>query len=148
MPATDQGVLLGLPLAVIPEQTITLGGGGRLVAGGVAVEDFAFLVGFLPQRLPRDPALGDQATEGSVLAPCARQDGDEPALALMEIGHVLARGELAISHVEKVAPAGQLAEQVPSGAMGLIVGDIAAGGAEVQRHATVGGDSENEQELL
>ena len=147
-PAAGHGVLFGLAQAVIPDQPIAFGGRGRLVAGGVAVEHLAFLVGLLPQRPPGDLALGHQCAEGGVFAAGPRQHGDEAALALVEVGHVLAGGQLAVGHVEEVAAAGQLAEQIPGVAMGLVVGHVAAFGAEVQRHAAVGGDREDEQQLL
>ncbi len=119
-----------------------------MVADRVAVDHLAFVVGLLPQRSPGDLALGQQRAEGRVFAAGPRQHGDETALALMEIGHVLAAGQLAVGHVQEVAAAGQLAEQVPGVAMRLVVGHVAACGAEVQRHAAVGRDREDEQQLL
>jgi len=77
-----------------------------------------------------------------------RQHGDETSRALMEMVHILAAGQFAIGHVSEVAAAGQLAEQVPAVAMRLVIGDIAACGAEVQRHAALGNDGENKQPLL
>ncbi len=147
-PAAGHGVLLGLPQTVIPDQPITLDRGSRLVAGRVAVKHLAFLVGLFPQPSPGDLALGQPLAKGGVFAAGPRQDGDEAALALVEIGHVFAGGQFAVGHVEKVAAAGQLAQQVPGVAVGLVVGHVAAFGAEVQRHAAVGGDREDEQELL
>ena len=58
------------------------------------------------------------------------------------------RGQLAVGHVEEVASAGQLAEQVPGVAVGLVVRHVAAFRAEVQGHAAVGSDREDEQQLF
>ena len=93
-------------------------------------------------------SLGHQLAKGGVFRAGPRQDRDEAALTLVDIGHVLAGGQLAVGHVEEVPPAGQLAEQVPGVAVGLVVGHVAAGRAEVQRHAAIRGDREDEEQLF
>ena len=50
----------------------------------------------------------------------------------MDIGHVLGAGQLAVGHVEEIASAGQATEQVPGGAVGLVVDHVAAGDLEIQ----------------
>src|SRR5476649_664672 len=65
-----------------------------------------------------------------------------------DIVHVLDRYQLAVGHVEKVAASGDLAEQVPGGAVGTVVGDIAMGGAVVDRHTAVVGNGEDIEQLF
>src|ERR1017187_7323335 len=65
-----------------------------------------------------------------------------------DIVHVLDRYQLAVGHVEKVAASGDLAEQVPGGAVGTVVGDIAVGGAVVDRHTAVVGNGEDIDQVL
>src|ERR1019366_5152661 len=65
-----------------------------------------------------------------------------------DIVHVLDRYQLAVGHVKKVAASGDLAEQVPGGAVGTVVGDIAVGGAVVDRHTAVVGNGEDIKQLL
>ena len=60
-------------------------------------------------------------------------------MALLDVGHVLGGGQLAVGDVEEVASAGRATEQVPGGAVGLVVGDVAAGELEVQRDRAVSG---------
>ena len=67
---------------------------------------------------------------------------------LVHVGHVRDGGQLAIGHVEKVPSPGEPAEQVPGGAMGLVVDHIAALGLKIDRHSTVLGDGEDEEQLL
>ena len=145
---TRDGVLLGLPLAVIPDQPIAFGARGGLVARRVAIDHFAVLVRLLPQESPSDLARHDHGAEGRIFATRLGQNRKEPTLTLVQVGHVLAGGQLRIGHVEEVASTGQLAEQVPGVAMGDIVGDVAAGSAKVERHTAIGRDRENEQQLL
>ena len=147
-PAAGHGVQFGLAQAVVPHQPIAFGGAGGLVAERVAVDHLPSSSRLLPQRPPSDLALATNSRKARVFAAGPRQHGDEPALALVQVGHVLAGGQLAVGHVEEVAPAGQLAEQVPGVAVRLVVHHVAACGPEVQRHAAVGGDREDEQELL
>ena len=67
---------------------------------------------------------------------------------LMDVGHVLGGGQLAVGDVEEVAAAGQLAEQVPGGAVGAVVGGVAALDAELHRHGAVARDGEDVEQLL
>ncbi len=67
---------------------------------------------------------------------------------LMDVGHVLRAGQLAVGDVEEVAAVRQLAEQVPGGAVGLVVGGVAALGLEIDRDSAVVGDREDEQQLF
>ena len=67
---------------------------------------------------------------------------------LMDVGHVLGGGQLAVGDVEEVAPAGQLAEQVPGVAVGAVVGGVAALDPELHRHGAVAGDGEDVEQLL
>src|SRR5476651_619228 len=65
-----------------------------------------------------------------------------------DIVHVLDRYQLAVGHVEKVAASGDLAEQVPGGAVGTVVGDIAIGGAVVNWHTAVVSNGEDIEQLF
>ncbi len=56
----------------------------------------------------RDLAAPERFAEAGILAPSAGQNAEEPAPMLVEIGHVLGGGQLAVGHVEEVATAGQL----------------------------------------
>jgi hypothetical protein len=66
----------------------------------------------------------------------------------MHVRHVFRGRQLAVGHVEEVAALRQGAEQIPGGAVGLVVGDVAALGLEIDRNSTIFGDREDEQELL
>ena len=85
------------------------------------------LVGLFPQRPPDDLLRRCQSAEGGIFTTCFRQHRNEAAMMLMDIGHVLAGGQLRIGNVEKIAPAGQLAEQIPGVTMRGVVGNIATG---------------------
>ena len=78
----------------------------------------------------------------------SRQHGHEPSAALVQVGHVLSRGQLRVGDVEEVPPPHELAEHVPGRLMGLVVGDVAALHPEVDRHAAVFAHGEDVQELL
>ena len=112
-----------------------------MVASGswiaIPVDQFALVIELVVDRFPAGLALADRRAEGGVLAAGARQDGEEPAAVLMDVGHVLGGGELAVGDVEEVAAAGQLAEDVPGLDMGAVVGGVAALDAEVHRHGAV-----------
>src|SRR5439155_14271190 len=97
---------------------------------------------------PPGLAFADGHAEGRVLATGAWQDGEEPAAVVMDVGHVLSGGELAVGDVEEVAAAGQLAEDLPGADMGAVVGGVAALDAEVDRHGAVARDGEDVEELL
>ena len=99
-------------------------------------------------RSPAGLALQHRRAEGGVLAPGAGQHAEEPAAVLVEVGHVLGGGQLAVGDVEEVAPAGQLAEQLPGGAVRAVVGGVAALDPELHRHGAVAGDREDVEQLL
>ena len=97
---------------------------------------------------PRHATVADGRTEGGILGAGAGQDAYESAAMAMDVGHVVGRGQLAVGDVEEVAAAGQLAEQIPGGAVRAVVGGVAALDAELHRHGAVAGDGEDIQELL
>ena len=61
---------------------------------------------------------------------------NRPPLAC-DIVHVLRGGQLAVGHVQEIVTPRQLAEQVPGFPVRLIVGHVAAGRLEVDRHPAV-----------
>ncbi len=67
---------------------------------------------------------------------------------LVQIGHVLGSGQLRIGHVEEVATAGQLAEELPGVHVRLVVGGVATSRTEVDGHAAVVAERENVDQLL
>ena len=86
---------------------------------------------------PLHLTLKQQIPEHAVLGSGPGQHGEEPALVLMDLGHVLGAGQFAVGHVEEVASSGQATEQVPGGAVGLVVHHIAAGNLEIQREPSL-----------
>ena len=86
---------------------------------------------------------GQRVPEGAVLGSGPGKHGEEPALVLMDIGHVLGAGQLAVRDVKEVSPSGQATEEIPGGAMGLVVGHVAAGDLEIQRNRAVPGHRED-----
>ena len=113
-----------------------------------AVDQLPLVIVLVVDRSPVGPAREDLGAEGGVLAAGAGQDAEEPAAVLMDVGHVLGGGQLAVGDVEEVAAAGQLAEQVPGGAVGAVVGGVAALDPELHRHGAVAGDGEDVEQLL
>ncbi len=89
-----------------------------------------------------------RAREGGVFTAGAGNQGDEPAAALVDIRHVLGSGQLAVGDVEEVVSPGQLAQQVPGGDVGAVVGGVATLDPEVHRHGTVATDGEDVEQLL
>ena len=67
---------------------------------------------------------------------------------LVDVGHVLGGGQLAIRDVEEVVSPGQLAEQIPGGDVGPVIGGVATLDPEVHRHGTVAADGEDVEQLL
>ena len=109
---TGQRVKLGLAGAVIPDDPVALG------AGRLGFVDRNRSITFpssstLSWMAPAGLALAYQCTECRVFAPCTGQDSEKPAAVLMDVGHVLGGGELAVGDIEEVAAAGQLAEHFP-----------------------------------
>ena len=86
--------------------------------------------------------------EGGVLTAGSRQYAEEPATALMQIGHVLGSSQLAVGDVEEVATPGQLAEQLPRPLVGTVVGGVAALDAELHRDGAIAGHGEDIEQLL
>ena len=112
------------------------------------VDQLPFVVALVVDLSPVDLAREDLGAEGGVLAAGAGQDAEEPAAVPMDVGHVLGGGQLAVGDVEEVAPAGQLAEEVPGVAVRAVVGGVAALDAELHRHGAVAGDREDVEQLL
>ena len=97
---------------------------------------------------PDDRAGSDRGAEGGVFASGSRQDGDEPAAVLVEVGHVLGGGELAVGDVEEVGAAGEFAEEIPGLAVRAVVGGVAALDAELHRDGPVACYRENVKQLF
>lgn len=95
------GVTLALHHAVEPEEPAALDRLGRLVGGCEDIDDHAVVIGLLPDRGPGVLPLADTRPEGGILASGSRQHGDESALPLVDVGHVLARRELAVGAYRK-----------------------------------------------
>src|SRR5439155_25315003 len=144
----SQRVEFGLAGALVPGKAVALGGGRFRLVGPIAVDELAPVIELVVDRLPAGQAVAEGRAEGRVLAPGAWQDGEEPAAVLMDVGHVLGGGQLAVGDVEEVAAAGQLTEDLPGADMGAVVGGVAALDAEVHRHGAVARDGEDVEQLL
>ena len=140
--------VIRLARAVIPDQTIPFRTERRRLADGVLVHDLAIVIPLVVDEAPLNLALGQQVSEGAVFGSRSGKHGEEPALALMDIGHVLGGGQLTVRHVEEVPATGQATEQVPGGAMRLVVRHVAAGDLEIQRNRPVPGNREDIEQLL
>ena len=86
-------------------------------------------LGQAPQR-SLDPLLPGQGIQfGLARAVIPDQaiplDTQESAAVLMDVGHIIDGGQLAVGHTEEVAAAGQLAEQITGSAVRAIVGGVA-----------------------
>jgi len=112
------------------------------------VDDLAMLVHLVVEVLPGGLASAELGAKGRIFAACPGQHTDEPAAVLVHVGHVLGGSQLAIGHVEEVAPAGQLTEEVPRLAMSTIVGGIPTLDAEVHGDRTITCHREDVEQLL
>src|SRR5512135_1213667 len=124
--AKNPYIQLGLAPAVIPDQAVPLDAGHLRLVDREPVHHIPIVVDLVVDRSPASSAVPHQRAEGRVLGSRAGQHAQEPSAVLVEMGHVLGGGQLAIGHVEEVTPAGQLAEQFPGGAVRAVVGRIAA----------------------
>src|SRR4029077_10783446 len=137
------GILFGLAGAVIPDKVIPLSAQRGRFTDGVLVYDLALVISLVVDVAPLDLTVAERVPEGFVLGSGPGKHGEEPALVLMDIGHVLGAGQLAIRDVEEIAPSGQATEEIPGSAMGLVVHHIAAGNLEIQRNCAVPGHRED-----
>src|SRR5205085_8746056 len=129
-------------------QAVSFGGGRLRLVDAVTVDQLALAIELVVDLFPAGVALADRLAEGRVLATGAWQDGEEPAAALMDVGHVLGGGELAVGDVEEIAPAGQLGQEVPGGPVRTVVGRVAALDAEVDRHGAIAARGEDVEQVL
>ncbi len=106
------------------------------------LDDHPGVVTLVPQRLPADVALTPLGAERRVFLARPRQDTDETAAGAGARVHVLPGRQLAVGHVQEVAAAGALTEELPAGTVRAVVRDVAAGGAVVDGYATVRGERE------
>src|SRR5271157_3715658 len=141
-------VQLGLSCAVIPDQPITLSRLPRWLADREAVDQLTLVVVLVVDPSPRDLSAYHGGAEGSVLTARSRQYAEEPAAALMQIGHVLGGSQLAVGDVEEVATASQLAEQLPRALVGAVVGGVTTLDTELHRDGAVAGHGEDVEQLL
>ena len=128
---------------MIPDQAIPFGAQRGRLADGVLVHDLAVVISLVVDVSPLDLAACEQVPEGFVLGSGPGKHGEEPALVLMDIGHVFRGGQFAVRHVEEVSASGQATEEVPGGDMGFVVRHVAAGDLEIQRNRTVPGHRED-----
>ena len=142
------GILLGLARAVVPGQAIPFVTQRGRLGDGVLVHDLALVISFVVDMSPLDLAFGEQVPERFVLGLGPGEHGKEPALVLMDIGHVFRGGQFAVRHVQEVGVSDQATEEVPGGDMSFVVHDIAAGDLKIQRDRAIPGNREDEKQLL
>jgi hypothetical protein len=109
----------------------------RRLADAELIDDLPVLVALVVDRPPPDLAPRQRRAERPILASGAGDRGEEPTAVLMHVRHVLGGRRLVAGEVEEVATLGQRAEQVPGGAVGLVVGRVAALGLEIDRDPAV-----------
>jgi hypothetical protein len=131
------GILFCFARAVIPDQTIPFGAQRGGLTDGVPVHDLAVVISLVVNVAPLDWAALERVAEGFVLGSGPGKHGEEPALMLMDVGHVVGAGQLAIRDVKKISLSGQATEEIPGRAIGLVVGHIAASDLEIQRNRAV-----------
>jgi hypothetical protein len=86
--------------------------------------------------------------EPGVLPSAVRHDRDEPSAVSGDVAHRLLGAQLAVGDVEEVRPADQGVQFVPARDVRDVVGGVAVGDPVGDRHRTVSGDGEDEQQLL
>ena len=137
-----------LAAVVNPHDAVSLRGGPRRLAGGPDLVRLAgpagCAVSFGPVRLV---VLHPGAERGVFLA-AARQHGDEPAAAPVDVAHRLRRGELAVRDVQEAGAAGQLDQRVPGGDVGRVVIGVAVREPVDDRHGVIPGHGQDEHQLL
>src|SRR5208337_179208 len=121
------GILFRLARAVIPDQAIPFDAQCLRHADRVLIDDLTLVIMLVVNVFPLDLASGYQVAEHAVLGSSSRHHGEEPALTVLDISHVFTGGQLAVCHVEKVPSSRQATEQVPGGAVSLVVDHVAAG---------------------
>jgi hypothetical protein len=107
-----------------------------------------FHIPLVMDGVPLNLVLGQQVPEAAVLGSSPGEHGEKPALALMDMGHVLRGGQFTVRYIEEVPTPGQATKQVPGGAMGLVVRHVAAGDLEIQRNRPIPGHREDVEQLL
>ena len=111
---------------------------------GVAEPGAGRAVRFLPGRL----VVLQPGAERRVFLAAARQHGDEPAAAAVDVAHRLRGGKLAVSDVEEIAAAGQLDQRIPCRDVGGVVAGAAVRQPEGHRHGVICGHGQDEHQLL
>src|SRR5208282_347727 len=142
------GILFRLARAVIPDQAVPFGAQRGRHADGVLVHDLAPVIALFVDGTPLDLAFGERVAKVAVLGSSPGEHREEPALVLMDVGHVLGAGQFAVNHIEEVWSSDQATEEVPGGDMGFVVHHIAAGDLEIERNRAVPGHREDEEQLL
>src|ERR1039458_4395507 len=82
------GILFRLARAVIPDQAIPFGTQRGRHADRVLVHDLAIVISLVVDGTPLDLATLQRVPEGTVLRSSPGKHGEEPALVLMDMGHV------------------------------------------------------------
>ena len=117
---TRMGILFGFARAVVPNQSVSFDAQRGRLGDGVLVHDLAVVISLVMDVPPLDLATAEQVPEGTVLGSSPGQHGEEPALVLMDMGHVLGAGQLAVRDVEEISSSGQATEKVPGSTMSLV----------------------------
>jgi hypothetical protein len=90
----------------------------------------------------------DPVPEPFVLAPGARQNGDEPASLPVDVTHRVAGAQFRVGHVEELPPAQHLHQRVPGRDVGRVVAGVAVGEPVGHRHRPVGRYGQDPHQLL
>ena len=98
----------------------------------------------------RPTLAGDPASRRGTPRPpsAARQHGDEPAAAAVDVAHRLLRGGLAVRHIQEVAAPGQLAQRIPGRDVGRVVIGVAVCQPAGHRDGMVPRHCQDEHQLL
>ena len=132
-----QRVEFGLAGTVVPDQAVSFGSDRLGLVDAESIDQLPVVIELVVDVSPVGVARAEGRAKGGVLATGARQDGEESAAMLMDVGHIFGGGELAVGDVEEVVAAGQLAEKFPGTLMGAVVGGIAALDPELHGHGAV-----------
>ncbi len=105
-------------------------------------------VGPIPDEFPGRRVVLDPLAKPGILVATARHHGDEAAAGAVDVLQVVVATQLGVADVEKVGAASDSAQRVPSLDVGDRVVGVAVGDAKLHRHPAVGGDGEDEEQLL
>ncbi len=102
-----------------------------------------------PQRLGPVGLVGVRpVAQEAVLAAAAWKDGHEPSAVGVDVGHLLARAQLAVGDIEEVRATDDRAQLVPGGDVRLVIARVAVAQAVRDRDRLVGADGQDPRQLL